>query len=306
MSGSQGSSTQPSVALARGGLRAAAAVGWARGLGRFTRRRPLGAAGGLILVLMVVVAIGAPFVATHDPIAQDAWVRLQSPSITHLMGTDQFGRDLFSRIVYSARISLYVGLAAVAFGGVVGTITGVASAYLGGKVDMVIQRVVDTMLGFPGLILAITLMATLGQSINNVVIAISVGFTPRVARLARSTALVVRAEDYVLAAISIGARDLRVMFRHVLPNSLTSVIVLCTAYLGTAIITEASLSFLGLGVPPPDPTWGGMLRSGAATYMEVAPWMVIFPGAALSLAVFSFNLFGDALRDTLDPRLRGG
>lgn len=279
---------------------------FSKGLLHFCRRKPLGAVGMASLMLIVLVAIFADVISTHDPNAQQgAELRLQPPSHEFWFGSDEFARDVYSRVVYGARISLYVGIVSTLIGTVVGTLLGVASGYLGGKFDLIVQRLVDIQMGFPSLIFAILLMSVLGASLNNVVIAIFVGFIPRLSRVARSSALTVKENDYVLAARALGAGQWRILMRHVTPNSLAAVIVLSTGFLGTAIVTEASLSFLGLGVPPPHPAWGRMLQHAARTYQESAPWLTIFPGAALSLAVFGFNLFGDAIRDVLDPRLRG-
>jgi len=278
---------------------------WSQHLWRFSRRQPLGAVGGLGLALLVFAALFAPLVATHDPLKTDAPSRLQAPSAQAFLGTDHLGRDMFSRIIHGARISLYVGLISVTTGVVIGTLAGVGSAYAGGQVDLLVQRFVDGMQGIPSIILALAMVVALGASINNVTIAIAVTLAPRVIRLARSEALAVKHEDYILASRSVGAVPIRIVLRHILPNSLTGVIVLATGYLGTAVVVEAALSFLGLGVPPPHPSWGGILQYSARNYQEVAPWLTIFPGLALALTVFGFNLFGDAIRDTMDPRLRG-
>ena len=294
----QGTEVQPQVYLQT-------QQNWKFNIWTFVRKQPLGAAGGLSLLILVLTAIFAPLIQTFDPLLQDVPNRLHPPDSRFLFGTDSFGRDMFSRIVHGARVSLYVGLFSVTIGTAAGTLTGVTSAYAGGKVDLFVQRIVDAMQGIPGLILILALVVALGSSLNNVTLAIAVAFTPRMVRLSRSQALMVKQEDYVLAAKSIGSSPVRVILRHVLTNSMTPVIVLATGYLGTAIVTEAGLSFLGLGVPPPHPSWGGMLQFGARQYQEAAPWLTIFPGIALTITVFGFNLFGDALRDALDPQLRG-
>ena len=274
-------------------------------LGGFARRFPLGAAGALTLLTLVLVAALAPQIAPYDPLEQDIPNRLTGPSSQFWLGTDDLGRDLFSRILFGARVSLYVGLMAVALGTVVGTPLGVASGYSGGWFDLLSQRIVDALMGFPSLVLAMVLVVALGASINNVTLAIGVMLAPRVMRLARSSALSIKEEVYVLAAQAIGASGLRVILRHVLPNALAPVFILATGYLGTAIIIEATLSFLGLGVPAPYPSWGNLLQLGTGGNLESAPWMAIFPGVALCVTIFSAAFLGDALRDALDPRLRG-
>ncbi len=272
----------------------------------FTRRAPLGAVGAGLLIVLVLVAVFAPAIAPYDPIVQDVPNRLREPGGQFLLGTDIYGRDVFSRIVFGARISLYVGLFSVIIGTAAGTLVGVGSGYLGGRGGLLIPRGPDAMMGFPPLILAMVLVAAFGTSLNSVVISIAISLVPRMVRLSRSSALSIKNELYVTAAQSSGCTAGRIIVRHVLPNCLAPVFVLATGYMGTAIVVEASLSFLGLGVPPPSPSWGGMLQSGASGYLETAPWLTIFPGIALSAVTFGFALLGDALRDTLDPRLRGG
>ena len=278
---------------------------WVYGVGRFSRRYPLGAVGAGMLLTLIFVAVFAPQVAPYNPLIQDVPNQYLPPTSQFWFGTDAFGRDTFSRIIFGARTSMYVGFVAVAFGSVIGTLLGVASGYLGGRFDLGVQRLVDALMGFPSLVLALVLVVALGGSLNNVTLAIAVVFTPRAIRLVRSSALSIKEEVYVLASQAIGASNLRVMFRHVLPNSLAPIFVLATGYLGTAVVTEASLSFLGLGVPPPHVSWGGMLNVGAHGHLEFAPWLAIFPGIAITVLVFGFAFFGDALRDALDPRLRG-
>jgi peptide/nickel transport system permease protein len=271
---------------------------------RFAQRKPLGAVSAGVLLVLVLMAAFAPVIAPYDPLLQRGVDRLQAPSLTHFMGTDQAGRDIFSRVIYGARTSLYVGFVAITIGTVVGTTVGILSGYLGGRFDLWLQRLVDVLMGFPFIVLALVLVVALGPSTSNVALALSVAVAPRVIRLARSSALAIKQEMYVMAAISIGSSVWRIVFRHVLPNALGPVFVVATGSLGGVIVAEAGLSFLGLGVPPPAPSWGGMLNTGARGYMEVAPWMVVFPGVALSLVVFTFSLLGDALRDVFDPRLR--
>jgi len=278
---------------------------------RFVRTKPLGAFGASTLIIMVLVAIFADVIATYSPIEQyGGKVRYEPPGTAGPLGpfwfgTDNYGRDMFARIVHGARVSLYVGILAVALGSTFGTLMGVYSGYAGGKVDLLIQRVVDVKIGFPSLVFTLLIVSALGQSLNNVVFAIAFSMWPRFARLARSQALTTREMDYVTAARALGASGLRQMFVHVLPNSVTAVIILATGLLGTAIVTEASLSFLGLGVPPPHPAWGRILHEAQKAHMELAPWMAVFPGLAITFAVYGFNMFGDAIRDHLDPRLRG-
>ena len=271
----------------------------------FSRQKPLGAIGALLLIVLVLTAVFAPAIATHDPLGLDVPNRLHAPGSEFFFGTDIFGRDQFSRIVHGARVSLYVGLISVTISTTIGTMVGIVSAYLGGRFDLMVQRLVDIVSGIPSIVLTLALIQALGPSLNNVTIAIAVAFTTRTTRIARSQALAIRQEDYVLAARAIGASMKRIVLRHVTINSLTPSIVVGAGLLGSAIITEAGLSFLGLGVPPPHSSWGRMLQAGAQGYQAIAPWLTIFPGAALTVAVFGFNLFGDALRDTLDPRLRG-
>jgi len=272
---------------------------------RFCRKKPLGAAGGILMAVMVLTAIFADVIATHDPIATDAAHTLARPDATHWLGSDHLGRDIYSRIVHGARVSLIVGLASMVLGSVLGGIVGLLSGYAGGTVDLVAQRILDILQGLPLLVLALVMSAALGPSIGNVVLAISIPIVPRAARIVRSSVLTIREMQYVEAARGLGVSHLRIAFRHVLPNTVGPFIVLCTAQLGSAILVEAALSFLGLGVPEPYPSWGRMLSVSAAEYAQKAPHLVLFPGAAISLAVFGSNLLGDALRDTLDPRLRG-
>lgn len=271
----------------------------------FFRKKPLGALGGVALLMVILTAVFADQIAPYNPIQEDYPVRLTPPTADYPFGTDAYGRDMFSRVVHGARVSLYVGTFAVVIGTVLGVAVGIATAYFGGYLDLVFQRFMDALMGFPGLVLALALVVALGASLNNVVLAIAIGFIPRMGRLARSSALSIKAEDYILAAHSVGLKPVRIMVLHVLPNSFAPIMVLASGYLGAAIITEASLSFLGLGVPPPHPSWGRMLQFAAKRWLEAAPWLSIFPGLALTVTVFGFNLFGDALRDVLDPRLRG-
>jgi len=272
---------------------------------RFARKKPLGAAGGVLMLVMLVTAVFAEVLQTHDPIATDAAYTLGAPNGEHWLGTDHLGRDIYSRIVHGARVSLVVGVASTLLGSVLGGIIGLLSGYVGGKSDLVTQRILDILQGLPLLVLALVMSAALGPAIHNVIIAISIPIVPRAARVIRSSVLSIREMQYIEAARALGVRHLRIAFRHILPNTMGPFIVLCTAQLGSAILVEATLSFLTLGVPEPYPSWGRMLSVSAAEYAQKAPHLVLFPGAAISLVVFGSNLLGDALRDTLDPRLRG-
>jgi peptide/nickel transport system permease protein len=277
---------------------------WPAALGRFARKKPLGAAGGLLMVALLVSAVFAELLATHNPVRTSTSV-LVAPGAEFLLGTDNLGRDLWSRVVYGSRISLVVGLASTLLGAVVGGLIGLLSGYVGGRLDLVTQRLMDIMQALPILVLALVLAAALGPSLFNTIIAISVVIAPRAARVVRSSVLSIREFPFIESAFALGVGHLRVAFRHVLPNTFGPFIVLVTAQLGGAILAEAALSFLGLGVPEPYPSWGRMLSIAAAEYAQKAPWLVVFPGIAISLAVFGFSLFGDSLRDALDPKLRG-
>jgi peptide/nickel transport system permease protein len=276
-----------------------------RTLGRFARTKPLGAVSGALILAVVLIAVFAPLLAPYDPTQTSLVDALRAPSAAHPFGTDRNGRDMLSRIIYGARVSLGIGLGAVALGVTLGATAGLVSGFLRGKVDMVMQRLVDMLQAFPTLVLAMAIVAAAGISYKNVIIAIGITIAPGTARVVRSAVLSVRENQFIDAARSLGAADLRIMLRHVLPNVAAPIIVLTTVVIGQAIISEATLSFLGLGVQEPRPSWGGMLGGNAQRHIEDAPWLVIFPGLALALVVFAFNMFGDALRDVLDPRLRG-
>lgn len=278
--------------------------GWRR-LMFLAQRYMLGTVGLIIMVLFVWVAISANLISRFDPLSVDSAHRLSPPDWRHWMGTDSFGRDVWSRIIHGARISLAVGIGSTALGSSLGVVIGLASGYLSGWVDLVFQRVTDILQALPLLVLALVMTAALGPSLPNVIIAIAIPLIPTVARVIRANTLALRELPFVEAAKSIGMSETRIALRHVLPNTMAPLIVLATAQLGSTILTEASLSFLGLGIPEPYPSWGRMLSESAAEYVRVAPWLVIFPGVAISLAVFGTNLFGDALRDILDPRQRG-
>jgi len=278
--------------------------GW-RKLAFLAQRHLLGAVGLVIMVMFVLVAVLADFIGRYDPLSVDSLHRLAPPSAEHWLGTDSFGRDVWSRIIHGARISLAVGIGSTLLGSSIGVIVGLASGYLSGWVDLVFQRVTDILQALPLLVLALVMTAALGPSLPNVIIAIAIPLIPTVARVIRANTLALRELPFIEAAKSIGMSETRIALRHVLPNTLAPLIVLATAQLGSTILTEASLSFLGLGIPEPYPSWGRMLSESAAEYVRTAPWLVIFPGVAISLAVFGTNLFGDALRDILDPRQRG-
>ena len=291
----------PAVAQARARTRhSVVAAGW-----RFCRRKPLGALGGLMVLAMLIMAFGADWIApySYDEALRDA--RLQPPSARHWMGTDNLSRDLWSRIVYGARVSITVGFGAVAITAILAAAIGVTSAYFGGAYDLIVQRIVDGWMSFPALVIVLSLMAVLGPGLLNVIVALAVLGTATQSRVIRSAALVVKEQAFVEAARAAGAGHARIILVHLLPNVAATVIILATIGLGVAILAESALSFLGFGVPPPHPSWGGMLSGSGRTYMDQAPWMAIWPGVAISLAVFGFNMLGDALRDVLDPRLRG-
>lgn len=284
-------------------VRSDGSFGW-RSLAQFARSKPLGAVGGVLIAGMAVVAILAPVLAPYDPYALDSSRLFAPPSAANWLGTDQFGRDVLSRIIWGARLSLYVGFLAVGLGTTLGSLIGLAGGYLGGRIDFVSQRIMDSFMAFPTLVLALTMVAVLGSGINNVVLALAIVAMPSAARVIRSRALSVREMAFVESARAIGCSEGRILFQHVLPNCLAPYIILATAGLGNAILSEASLSFLGLGAPAPEPSWGAMLSGNTQRYVQSAPWLAVFPGLAITLAVFGFNFLGDALRDVLDPRLR--
>jgi peptide/nickel transport system permease protein len=278
--------------------------GWRR-LAFLAQRYVLGTAGLVILAMFVLTAIFADFIGRFSPLAVDSAHALAPPGAQHWLGTDSFGRDVWSRIIHGARISLAVGIGSTAIGSAIGVTIGLASGYLSGWVDLVFQRIIDMLQALPLLVLALVMTAALGPSLPNTIIAIAIPLIPSVARVVRANTLALRELPFVEAAKSIGMSEVRIALRHVLPNTLAPLIVLGTAQLGSTILTEASLSFLGLGIPEPYPSWGRMLSESAAEYVRTAPWLVIFPGLAISLVVFGTNLLGDALRDILDPRQRG-
>jgi len=272
---------------------------------RFLRVKPLGAAGVVIVLVAALVALVAPLAVPHDPWELNSSTILQSPNTTFWFGTDMLGRDILSRTMYGARISLLVALVSLLGASFIGTAVSITSAYFGGWYDLVVQRFVDALTAFPSLLLAIALMAAFGQSLTNVMLALAVVFSPRITRVVRSAALGIMQTPYIDAARAIGASDLRIMVRHILPNTLAPLIVIATASVGTMIIVEASLSFLGVGTPANVISWGSLLSGEVQQFFATAPWIGLFPGFALTLVVFGINVFGDSLRDVLDPRLRG-
>ena len=276
---------------------------------QFMVQQPLGAAGLAVIVLMAVCAVFAPWVAPYDPLTVDYAAMLAAPSSEHWLGTDSFGRDVLSRVIYGARTALAIGFIASLLGSTLGAIIGVSSAYFGGKTDLFIQGIMDVLLSFPIIVLAITVVAVLGNNVVlgidvNLIIAIAVPMLPRVERVVRSSALAIRELPYIDAARAAGYSHTRIIFRHIIPNVVAPYLIMLTAFVAQAILSEASLSFLGLGVTEPTPSWGLMLSGSAADFYQQAPWMIVFPGIAISLGVFAFNLFGDSLRDWLDPKIK--
>jgi peptide/nickel transport system permease protein len=277
---------------------------WAQVFGEMCRKQPLGFAGGAIVVAMVVMAVFANIITVYNPEANDLQYMLQAPGEMFWLGTDQFGRDLLTRIIYGARTALFVGFTCAIVGATLGLVLGVASAFFGGWFDLIVQRIVDVVMSFPLIILALAVVSTLGPGTQNVIIAITIPMIPRCARVVRSSALAIREIPYVDAARALGFSNARIILRHMVPNVMAPYLIMLTSFLGQAILLEASLSYLGMGVQEPTPAWGLMLQGGAEEFAESAPWVAIWPGVAISLAVFGFNLFGDAVRDTLDPKLR--
>jgi peptide/nickel transport system permease protein len=275
----------------------------------FIRTQPLGFAGFIVILAYLVAAVGAAWIAPYDPEAIDFAAMLGAPNSEHWLGTDQFGRDVFSRIVYGARTALAVGILSSLFGCTLGAIIGAASGYWGGRIDMIIQRLVDIMLSFPIIVLAMVVVAVLGKRPlfgvdMNLVAAISLPIIPKMARIARSSTLSIVQMPFIDAARAAGYGDARIILRHILPNIVAPYLIMTTAFIAQAILLEASLSFLGLGVTEPTPAWGLMLSGASADFYRSAPWMILFPGLAITFAVFAFNMFGDSLRDWLDPKMR--
>jgi peptide/nickel transport system permease protein len=274
-------------------------------VGRFARRKPLGALGAIIVIAMLVMAAFAEQIAPYRYDETIRGARMKAPGAAHWLGTDNLSRDMWSRIVYGARVSITIGFLTIGLAMVLATAIGVTSAYFGGAWDLVVQRVVDAWLSFPYLIIILSVMAVLGPGLGNVVIALAVLIAATNSRVIRGSALGVIQHSYIEAARAMGCGHLRIILRHIVPNVTATIIILATIGLGAVILAESALSFLGFGVPPPHPSWGSMLSGSGRTYMFRAPWMAIWPGVAISLAVFGFNMLGDALRDVLDPRLRG-
>jgi peptide/nickel transport system permease protein len=273
-------------------------------LSAWVRRQPLGAVSLLGIIFIIFMAIFAPLLSPYDPIAPHYDEMLAAPSAEYWLGTDQYGRDVLSRIIWGARTALYIGFTCAILGSTLGLVLGVASAFFGGWFDLIVQRVIDVFLAFPLIILALVAVAVFGTGTDKVIIAIALPFVPECARVVRSGALAIRELPYVDAARALGFSNMRIVLRHMVPNCMATYLIMLTSFLGQAILTEASLSYLGMGVQEPNAAWGLMLQGGAEEYAERAVWIAVFPGLAITLAVFAFNLFGDALRDTLDPKLR--
>ena len=290
------------IAVAEG--RVAQASRAARAISRFSRAKPLGALGGIVITCLVIMALTAPYASPFDP-KDLQFERVLQPNSTHWLGTDTLGRDVLSRMLWGARISLFVGVTSVLIGISIGTILGIMSGYVGGTFDLGFQRIVDALSAFPSIILALGLIAALGQSVSIVVVVIAVLMVPGAVRVVRGVTLSIKETDFILAARAIGAVDTRIMFRHILPNCIAPYLILISVNVGFAIIVEASLSFLGAGTPPEVPTWGNMVNLAAKDFFSGSLGLTIGPGLAITLSVLSFNLLGDALRDVLDPRLRG-
>lgn len=279
-------------------------------LGRGTRlirlmlRQPLGTVGAVVLLIMVLAAIFAPYLALYNPTTGDPAALYKPPSAMYWLGTDAFGRDILSRLIYGARISLIVGFGASLLGVVAGTAIGVTSGYFGGWYDSVAQRVMDAMLAFPMLLLALAMAAALGSSVHNVIIALAMPIVPRAARISRASTLVLKTTTFIEASRAIGCSNLRIIVQHILPNTFAPLLVIATAYLGLAIVQEAALDYLGAGIQEPQPSWGLMMSGSATSLALTAPWIVLFPGIAITLVVLASNLLGDAIRDVLDPKLQ--
>lgn len=271
----------------------------------FTRRKPLGAVGGLLILVVVLAAGLAPFLTPYNPIQVQGEDRLFAPGAVHPFGTDSFGRDVFARVVFGAQVSLYVGFLSVALCTGVAAVVGILSGYFGGPFDDLVQRVVDAVMALPFLILMLTIMILLGASATNVGLALGILFGVRNSRVVRAAVISMKENQYMEAARAVGAPDTRILLLYVLPNIFGPLMVIATITWGAAVLAESQLSFLGFGVPPPYPSWGRMVSEDGRRFLEKAPWIAFFPGVAISITVFGFNMLGDALRDVLDPRLRG-
>ena len=287
-------------------MRPSTGARWFRSFKHFMRTKPLGATGVVILFIALVIGLVGPYLTIHDPLKASPDTILLSPNAEFPFGTDIIGRDILTRVIWGTRVSLYVGFSGAIVAAIFGSMLGVSSGYYGGRYDLIIQRFVDGLTAFPSLIMALALVAAFGSTINNVILALIIIFVPRFARVVRSVTLSIKEYPYVEAARAIGASNIRIMLRHVLPNTFASLIVVATASVGSMIIIEASLSFLGVGSNASQTvSWGLMLSGDTQAYFSAAPWIGIFPGVALSIVVFGINVIGDALRDVLDPRLRG-
>jgi peptide/nickel transport system permease protein len=270
----------------------------------FFRRQPVGAIGLVLVLIFGLAGVFAEWLAPYSPTSNDFAAMTEPPSWAHWLGTDQLGRDLFSRILYGARTAFIVGLTSSVIGGLSGLVIGVGSAYFGGQIDLWLQRVIDIVMAFPAIIMALAIVSIFGTGLHNVILAITIPGIPRCARIVRSSALAIREVPYVDAARALGYGHTRIILHHMVPNVMGPFLVVITAFVGQAILAEAALSYLGLGVQEPVPAWGLMLQGGAEEYASTAPWIAVFPGLAIMLTVFGINLFGDALRDVLDPKLR--
>jgi peptide/nickel transport system permease protein len=270
----------------------------------FLRRQPVGAVGIILVLIFGLAGVFANWIAPYNPTANDFSAMTEAPSWAHWLGTDQLGRDLLSRILFGARTAFIVGLTSAGVGGISGLVLGVSSAYFGGHIDLWLQRIIDIVIAFPLIIMALAVVSIFGSGLHNVIAAITIPLIPRCARVVRSSALAIREVPYVDAARALGYGHSRIILRHMVPNVVAPFLVIVTAAVGQAILAEAALSYLGLGVQEPVPAWGLMLQGGAEEYATTAPWIAIFPGLAIMLTVFGINLFGDALRDVLDPKLR--
>ncbi len=275
-------------------------------LARLVKEKPLGALGGVFVITLFIVGGLATVIAPYGMNEVDLYARLQGPSSTYLLGTDNIGRDLLTRIIYGARVSMIVGLAGAFIAVFVASLVGMVSGYFGGKTDMIIQRFVDAWMCFPALFLLLTVMAIVGPGLLQVILLLGIMSGIGGSRVVRSAVMTIKENVYISAAYAVGVTPMTMLVRHILPNIMAPIIIMFTVSMGSMIITEATLSFLGFGVPPPQPTWGGMLSGAGRQLMLKAPWMALWPGLALAIAVWGINMLGDALRDLLDPRLRGG